>query len=276
MAKKLLNECIIVSKKFGNDMVLAKNRDRAYKPEIEIVHTFINGIEVVYLHDVTTDWSEGMNEFGIGIINASLMVGFDEKEKELIAKTGKKSEDGLRIRYALGQKNIKEALKAVVKFDGGVKGHSFIADPTHLITVEMTSKHKPVIKQQNPANLYVRTNHGLAHPSAGYTEGPDYKSSIVRRATAKVAIEHLKNWRDELKALRTNKFSHDNANNMSRDTKKMKTTSQMQLNLTQKIFTLNYFGDRIESFKGVRNELPSDYIPKIKIRIKDLAETPDN
>ena len=106
----LLNECIIVSKKFGNDMVLAKNRDRAYKPLIEIVHTFINGVEVVYLHDITTDWSEGMNEFGIGIVNASLMIGFDEKEKQIIAKTGKKSEDGLRIRYALGQKDIKESL----------------------------------------------------------------------------------------------------------------------------------------------------------------------
>jgi hypothetical protein len=276
MAKKLLNECIIVSKKFGNDMVLAKNRDRAYKPEIEIVHTFINGVEVVYLHDVTTDWSEGMNEFGIGIINASLMVGFDEKEKQLIAKTGKKSEDGLRIRYALGQKNIKQALKAVVRFDGGVRGHSFVADPNHLVTVEMTSKHRPVIKQQNPNDLYVRTNHGLSHPDAGYTEGPDYKSSVIRRATAKVAIDRLKDWRDELKALRTNKFSHSNPNNISRDTDKMKTTSQMQLNLTQKIFTLNYFGDRIESFKGIRNELPSDYIPKIKIRVKDLSETANN
>jgi hypothetical protein len=273
---KLLNECIIVSKKFGNDMVLAKNRDRTYKPDIEVVHTFINGIEVVYLHDITTDWSEGMNEFGIGLVNASLMIGFDEKEKEIVAKTGKKSEDGIRIRFALGQRTLKEAIKSVIKHNGGVKGHTFIADPNNLITVEMTSKHAPVIKQQNPANLYVRTNHGLAHPDAGYTEGPDYKSSVIRRASARAAIGKLKDWRDELKALRTNRFSHTNPNNMSRDTGKMETTSQMQLNLTRKIFTLNYFGDRVSGFKGVRNELPSDYIPKIKIRIKDLRETEDN
>jgi len=273
---KLLNECIIVSKKFGNDMVLAKNRDRTYKPDIEIVHTFINGIEVVYLHDITTDWSEGMNEFGIGLVNASLMIGFDEKEKEIVAKTGKKSEDGVRIRFALGQRTLKEAIKSVIKHNGGVKGHTFIADPNNLITVEMTSKHAPVIKQQNPANLYVRTNHGLAHPDAGYTEGPDYKSSVIRRASARAAIGKLKDWRDELKALRTNRFSHTNPNNMSRDTDKMETTSQMQLNLTRKIFTLNYFGDRVSGFKGVRSELPSDYIPKINIRIKDLRETEDN
>lgn len=272
MAKSSLNECIIVSRRFGNDMVLAKNRDRAYKPEIEIVHTLINGIEVVYLHDITTDWSEGMNELGIGIVNTSLLVGYDEKEKAIISKTGKKSKDGIRIRTALGQKNIKDALRAAILTNGGVKGHTFIADPNHLITVEMTSKHKPVIKVQNPAQTYVRTNHGLAHPDAGYTEGPDYKSSIIRRAGARAVQGKIKKWEDELLGLRTNRFSHDNPNNMSRDTDKMKTTSQMELNLTQKIFILNYWGDRIDGFKGIKNELPSDYMPKIEIRINEIEE----
>ena len=66
-----------------------------------------------------------------------------------------------------------------------------------------------------------------------------------------------------------NKFDHKNPNNMSRDTDKMKTTSQMQLNLTQKKFVLAYWGDRVESFKGIRSELPSDYMPKIDIKIID-------
>jgi hypothetical protein len=276
MVKDLLKECIIVSKKFGNDMVLAKNRDRAYKPLIEVVHTFINGCEVVYLHDITTDWSEGMNEYGIGIVNASLMVGFDEKEKQIISKTGKKSEDGLRIRYALGQKSLKESIKSVVLYDGGVKGHTFLANPSNLITIEMTSKHKAVIKKQDPNSIYVRTNHGLAHPDAGYTEGPDYKSSVIRRASAREVIGKLEDWEKQLQALRSNRFSTDNPNNMSRDTDKMKTTSQMQLNLTKRIFTLNYFGDRVEGFNGIRRQLPSDYTPKIKIRIKNLSETEDN
>jgi hypothetical protein len=272
----LLKECIIVSKKFGNDLVLAKNRDRAYKPEIEVVHTLINGIEVVYLHDITTDWSEGMNELGIGIVNTSLLVGYDEKEKSIVSKTGKKSKDGIRIRTALGQRSIKDALKAAILTNGGVKGHTFIADPNHLITIEMTSKHTPVIKLQDPNKTYVRTNHGLAHPDAGYTEGPDYKSSVVRRASARSAVSGIKKWEDELLSLRTNRYNHDNLNNMSRDTDKMKTTSQMQLNLTQKIFTLHYFGDRVEGFRGIRSELPSDYMPKIQIRIKDIAEKENN
>ena len=89
--KQIINECIIVHKKLGDTTIMAKNRDRMYKPELEVVHELINGVEVVYLHDVITDWSEGMNEFGIGVVNTALMVGFDEKEKQLVKKTGKKS-----------------------------------------------------------------------------------------------------------------------------------------------------------------------------------------
>jgi hypothetical protein len=272
MANSLLNECIIVSKKFGDDMVLAKNRDRAYNPEIEIVHTLINGVEVVYLHDITTDWSEGMNEYGIGIINSSLLVGYDEKEKDIVSKTGKKSQDGARIRHCLGHKTIKEVLPEIVKFDTGIKGHTFVSDGKHIVSVEMTSKHTASIKKQDPNKLLVRTNHGLVHPDAGYTEGPDYKSSVIRRATAKAFLKKLNKADDEnvLKIMRTNKFDQHNPNNMARDTDKMKTTSQMMLNLTKKIFILNYFGDRVEGFKGIKSELPSDYKPNIQIVVKEI------
>jgi len=110
---KLL-ECIIVSKEVNDKFVLAKNRDRAYKPVLEVVHTLLNGVEVVYLHDVTTDWSEGMNEFGIGLVNSALMVGHDEAEKKIVKKKGKPSKDGARIREVLSQKTLKDAVRTVV------------------------------------------------------------------------------------------------------------------------------------------------------------------
>jgi hypothetical protein len=272
MANSLLNECIIVSKKFGNDMVLAKNRDRAYNPELEIVHTLINGVEVVYLHDITTDWSEGMNEYGIGIVNSSLLVGYDEKEKSIVSKTGKKSQDGARIRHSLGHKTIKEVIPEIVKYDSGIKGHTFVSDGKHIVSVEMTSKHTASIKKQDTNKLLVRTNHGLVHPDAGYTEGEDYKSSVIRRATAKAFLKKLNKAGDEdvLKIMRTNKFEQTNPNNMARDTDKMKTTSQMLLNLTKKIFILNYFGDRVDGYKGIKSDLPSDYKPKIQIIVKKI------
>jgi hypothetical protein len=51
--------CIIVSKEINDKFVLAKNRDRAYKPTLEVVHTLLDGVEVAYLHDITTDWRGG-------------------------------------------------------------------------------------------------------------------------------------------------------------------------------------------------------------------------
>ena len=44
---KILQECIIVSKEINDKFILAKNRDRAYNPSLEIIHTIIDGIEVL-------------------------------------------------------------------------------------------------------------------------------------------------------------------------------------------------------------------------------------
>ena len=42
---KLIRECIIVAKKVGDAVIMAKNRDRAYKPQLEIVHEIVDGVE---------------------------------------------------------------------------------------------------------------------------------------------------------------------------------------------------------------------------------------
>jgi len=75
--KSNLDECTIVGAKLNGDIVLAKNRDRNYYPKIKIVHELINDVEVAYMLDMDTDYSEGMNEHGIGIINATLVIDKD-------------------------------------------------------------------------------------------------------------------------------------------------------------------------------------------------------
>ena len=132
LKNKMLKECIIVSKEVNDRFVLAKNRDRAYKPKLEIIHTMINGVEVAYLHDMITDWSEGMNEYGIGLVNSALLVGHDEAEHKIVKKGGKPSKDGKKIREAISQKTLKDALKTAISFDGGVNGHTFISSPMKL------------------------------------------------------------------------------------------------------------------------------------------------
>ncbi len=74
------NACIIASGRFDGKKCLFKNRDRNYLPRVRIYHTLIDGVEVVYMEDEITGWTEGMNEYGIGIVNSALAVAADEKE----------------------------------------------------------------------------------------------------------------------------------------------------------------------------------------------------
>ena len=73
-----VDECIAIAKKFGNDIVLGKNRDRNYNPNLKVVRELDGyGTEVCYVIDEDTDWSEGMNSYGIGLVNSALFVKRD-------------------------------------------------------------------------------------------------------------------------------------------------------------------------------------------------------
>ena len=60
--------CVILCTKIDGKQILAKNRDRTYKPLIEIV----NGIEVAYIKDKNSGWIEGINENKFGLVNSTL------------------------------------------------------------------------------------------------------------------------------------------------------------------------------------------------------------
>jgi len=78
---KYIEECIVVASLFGNDMVLGKNRDRNYNPNLKVVRELTGyGVELCYVVDEDTDWTEGMNSHGIGIVNSALFVKRDEKD----------------------------------------------------------------------------------------------------------------------------------------------------------------------------------------------------
>jgi hypothetical protein len=68
-----MKECIVLGGKFNKEnVILAKNRDRTYKPDVCIIQKEIDMVQVTYLYDEITGWIEGMNEFGIGIVNSAL------------------------------------------------------------------------------------------------------------------------------------------------------------------------------------------------------------
>jgi hypothetical protein len=271
MKSNILNECIIVSKEIDDKFILAKNRDRTYKPKLEIIHELIDGVEVLYLHDLQTDWSEGINEFGIGIVNTALVVGYDEKELKIIRKTGNISDDGDKIRTALSKNNLKDAVSSIVKYKKGLRGHTFISSPKNMITVEMSNR-TPIIKLVNTKDPLVRTNHGHTYTDAGYSSGKSFESSKIREISAELQITKAKKWYELGPLLRKKFFDDKSRFNMKRDTPKLKTSSQMVLNLTDKIVLFTYFPNNVEKFAGVKNKLPKGYEPKIKLVVEKIED----
>lgn len=268
--------CIIAVGEFGGDRCILKNRDRNYTPELRLHHEVRNGIEVLYVRDEVTGWAEGLNAAGIGIVNAALMVGHDEAEKKLVKTVGKKSKDGDRILKALEKDNLKDAVEATKTYKGGIKGHTFVSDSKTTYCVEMTSMHDPVVEKFKNGDTHVRTNHGIKHPDAGYTEGGDYISSKTRLNQADKLLEKVD---DPLElgpsVYGKRKGEQDDPNNMVRDTDNMRTTSQMVLDLTTKMMYLYLIPGKVE-YLGYVNDLPKGHKPALQYKVFEYTELDDN
>jgi hypothetical protein len=284
-----LNECVIAGVRLDDGIVLAKNRDRGYKASVEIIHELIDGVEVVYWRDVDTDWSEGMNEYGIGIVNSSLLVVEDEKEGKGVEKERKMSDktkdkpakkrfaaDGGKIRKALSYKTLPKVVRSIVSFTGedkkdvGLKGETIVSDNKNIYVVEMTRKHTPVIKKlKQDSKLVVRTNHGIYQKGAGYTKGEKRKSSVSRMELAKKHLEDVKTDKEVIDKLKQ-KYEKDPFLNpyRTKNMYHMQTTGQIMMNLEKKEVTVR-MDNEMGEFKGIKNKLPKDYEPKIKIKVEN-------
>ena len=281
---KSLEECVIARMHIDGKTILAKNRDRMYAPELEVKHELVNGVEVVYMHDVLTDWSEGMNSNGIGVLNASLSVVFDEaegdlaKEKAKKGKSGKPSYDGLKIRKALSTSKLSQAMRSVISYRGedlkdvGVKGMTIVSSAKFGFIIEMTSKHLPIITKIKPEEIVTRTNHGHAYPDAGYTGGLKKHSSTSREALAYNALQQVTSEKEVLDAMSkqhvTDKFMNPYRRSNSFD---ISTSSQVLMDLTNLMFEFRHDHSNSE-FKGYHNRLPKGYNPKIKVVIKNTTD----
>jgi hypothetical protein len=97
-----------------------------------------------------------------------------------------------------------------------------------------------------------------------------FESSKIREISAELQITKVKKWYDLAPLLRKKFFDDKSRFNMKRDTPKLKTSSQMVLNLTDKIVLFTYFPDNVEKFFGVKNKLPKGYSPKIQISVNKI------
>lgn len=293
--REVIHECTIAAVRLEDGVVLAKNRDRGYKARVEIIHEIVNDVEMVYWRDVDTDWSEGMNEFGIGIVNSSLLVVQDEKEGKGVEKERKSdgkdkdkpakkrfAADGGKIRKALTYKTLPKVIKSIISFRGedkkdvGLKGETIVSNNENVYVVEMTAKHSPVIKKlKKESKLVVRTNHGIYQKSAGYTSGKKRKSSVLRMKLAQDHLKDVKKDMDVIDAMKK-KYKKDPFLNpyRTKNMYHMQTTGQIMMNLDKKLVVVR-MDNEMGEFVGIENKLPKDYEPKIKIKVES-EKTHDN
>jgi hypothetical protein len=265
-----LEECIIVAGETQGKNILAKSRDRNYHARVEIIRDLLDdGTEVVYFEDLDTGYAEGMNSHGLGVVNAALSISDDEN-----AVKGKvRSDDGPRMIQALKHSSIDDAVKSLVGYKGGIKGHTFVGTPDAVYSIEMSSEHTPVINKLDPTTGFdVRTNHGKDHHGAGYTPDrrpKDYMSSKIRKAQAEVELAGVNDFDEVAPALAKQHFDHDSNDNMLRrvpDKAGMVTTSQVAMHLPKREFVFYYFPNECD-FEGIVDKTPDDYEPKINVRV---------
>lgn len=263
----VLSECTAVGIRISNQILLAKNRDRTYNPQIKIVREILDGTEVLYMYDIDTDYSEGMNEHGIGIVNTTLQGKEDEKTIKITRKHKKLSGDGHKIRHALSMHKVDDVVESLDLYRRGLGGHTIVGHKNGYVSIEKIRMGKPHISHLDKKDVVVRTNHGIYYPDQGYQSGKDRESSVSRAFHANQEARTSKSAEDLLIQLR--KHHHlPGYLEPYRTNYKVWTSSQICLNLSklEMIFVL----DENTKLLGVENKLPDGYKPKIKLKLYEL------
>lgn len=209
--------CVVAVKYFdGVGFVGSKNRDRNYLPSIQIVQSNRTGVQRLYIDDLKSRYTEGLNEYGLCILSASLSVKSDEKEADKVDAYKRKrndpgfmSPDGKTIRDALLLKNPMKAINFLVERELAGCTIVFNENECYLLEGGFTVKKEDATKEDPREYKYkvvkikdqvVRTNHGILIPELGYdsnSEDPYFKhsrkSSELRLSYAKKSVSDEKN-----------------------------------------------------------------------------------
>ena len=209
--------CVLAIKYFDDKIgwVGAKNRDRSYKPDIRIKQSFKNGVERCLLWDEKTKWTEGLNEFGVSVINTTMKVAKDEKEGALLKKRPSNrifySPGGKAVRTALYEKTPKAALQKLIELqmEGFCavfsKDEAYILEsPIYVDDPDAPYQYKFVKCEKD--KVYVRTNHGIFFPDGGYHIESDNESLVKSRESSesryKIALAGVKSAKSPIDLIR--------------------------------------------------------------------------
>jgi len=278
--------CVILFTKINGKTILAKNRDQVHKPEIELIHEIVNGTEIAYIRDKKTEWIEGMNEDGRSIVNATLNINEGK-----IFKKFKQSYKKNKIYNILTSKKNKDELDVYIKKtnDKGYtfEGNTILVNDNNVYHIENIKNVFLIEKIYKPV---VYTNHGINIRHAGFTKGKKGLSSFLRRKMIENElkcnkdvdlyddfVENVMNinytnvdprfhsYRDKKLSLKMSKNSKD------KNQRFISTTGQLILNITDKEFV--YYTD-VNNSQNINyiNKLPSNYVPKIRVIIKETEK----
>jgi len=249
--------CVVACKYIDElGWVIAKNRDRNYKPIIRIRKSFRENIERLYIWDERTKYTEGVNQFGVAIISASVTVKEDEAEgsqalKNKNDKISKKqrtfySPDGLRIRTALFEKTSLDATRKLIELE--IPGNTIVADTERCFLLEGAFVEDEYVYKviEVPKNkIAVRTNHGIFLPWTGYSadipeQAEKRKSSETRYTKVVKSLVKSKTLDEILDALSDTSDENPQMNPLRIDLKKNSMRTTGQIVIVPREHTLHY------------------------------------
>ena len=161
-----------------------------------------------------------------------------------------------------------DTLKSAISNHGGIKGHTLVADGNEAYLIENTSRVDPIVKKKKlHKEPVVRTNHGIEHPEAGYSDGPDATSSELRMVNAMTVIHQTTEWKQL--AINFKKHHQDMGPKFDivRDQTKLWTSSQLVMNLSEKHMVLYLIPGKVK-YTGITDMIKKpSYTPKIKVNV---------
>lgn len=229
--------CIIVAKYFPEiGWAGAKNRDRKYIPTLDFIEDEVDGVQRMMMHDQITGYKEGINSYGVSILNTSLDIGNDEADVE--SGKIKSSPDGQYIEEALSLKDPLDAVKHLIKKK--LVGCTIVFNQNDCYLIEAsdqdgTKPYKFLVKKINKNNTVARTNHGIYLPWASFQRDSNDKQEVLDRISsesrlmlAEAVVESAKKPEDLVDGMCQIFVEHPQLNIMRYSTEKdmFRTTSQ--------------------------------------------------
>ena len=263
----MINECTAGIAQIGDRRLIVKNRDKSYKPELEIHRELTDdGVELLYYADERSRHAEGMNSKGLAMIYTTTQydpdfLSYGSNNQKIIKK-------------ALKSKTTADAIKLLASYDeGGVIGITLLSSPEGIFKVENRGADHPAkIQRLTKDKWHVVSNHNTMLDGGLTPEhGEDYISSIVRRAQGEAALYGVEDLTDALTALRYQYFAPHSHMNMRRDADWEITNCQIGMDCDNLEFHILPYQNKVENLK-LFNDLPEDYEPKINLLVRQPTE----